>query len=134
VCFVRLIGWGWGVSELKVRLDELGLGFGKWRHLDIDNVKDVEERTYLTNVKGFKRDIYLLSISSKLLRCVRLLLKKIHTHTLQRADRPLRILLLLPVVQFREEVLEKLWVSVCNDGFPYEPHEVQLVVDVVHGQ
>jgi hypothetical protein len=101
--------------------------------MDIDNVKDVEKRTDLTDVKRFKRDIYLLSISSKLLQCLRLL-KNIHTHTLQRADRPLRILLLLPVVQFREEVLEELWVSVCNDGFPYEPHEVQLVVDVVHGQ
>jgi hypothetical protein len=122
------------VSEVEVRLDGLGQEFGKWRHLDIDNVKDVEERTDLTNVKGFKRDIYLLSISSKLLQCVRLLLKKIHTHTLQRADRPLRILLLLPVIQFLEEVLEELWVSIRDDGFPYEPHEVQLVVDVVHGQ
>jgi hypothetical protein len=128
------LGRGWVVSELEVRLDGLGQEFGEWRHLDIDNVKDIEERTDLTNVKGFKRDIYLLSISSKLLQCVRLLLKKIHTHTLQRADRPLRILLLLPVIQFLEEVLEELWVSIRDDGFPYEPHEVQLVVDVVHGQ
>jgi hypothetical protein len=127
------LGGGWVVSELEVRLDGLGLDFERWRHLDIDNVKDIEERTDVTDVKGFRRDIYLLSISSKLLQCLGLLLKKIHAHTLQRADRPLRILLLLSVVQFREEVLEELWVSICNDGFSYEPHEVQLVVDVVHG-
>jgi hypothetical protein len=38
------------------------------------------------------------------------------------------------VVQLGEEVFQELWVSVLQNGFSDQAHQVQLVVNIVHGQ
>jgi hypothetical protein len=53
---------------------------------------------------------------------------------LQRSDGPFWILVLVPAVQFAEEVFQKLWIAVFEDSFACQSHQIQLVVDVMHGQ
>lgn len=58
--------------------------------------------------------------------------EKVYAYTLQRTDSPGRILLFLPGIQLAEEVPDKLRISVLENGFSNEPHQVQLIVNVVH--
>ncbi len=41
-----------------------------------------------------------------------LLTHQIHPHTLQRRDRPHRILLLVPIIQFLKEISNKPWIPI----------------------
>jgi hypothetical protein len=59
---------------------------------------------------------------------------QIHTNTPQRSHCPRWILGLVAAVQLGEEVFQELWVCVLQDGFAYQPHQVKLVMDIVHGQ
>jgi hypothetical protein len=59
---------------------------------------------------------------------------KVYANTLQCTHSPSRILLFFPRIQLAEEVLHELGISVLQDGFSNESHQVQLIVYVVHRQ
>lgn len=60
--------------------------------------------------------------------------KQIDPDALEGIHCPSRISFLLPLIQVSKEVLDKLWISIFHDGFPSKPHQVQLVMDIVHRQ
>lgn len=59
---------------------------------------------------------------------------EVYANALQGLNRPVRILLLRTAIQLGEKVSQELRVPVLQDGVSYQPHQVELVVHVVHGQ
>ena len=59
--------------------------------------------------------------------------EQIHANPFQSIHSPLRILSLI-IIQFRKEVPQKRGISILDDSLPHILHQVELIVDVMHGQ
>lgn len=60
--------------------------------------------------------------------------EQVNANTAQCRNGPLWIFFLLLIVQLREEVFHKLRISIVQDSFACQPHQIQLIVYVVHCQ
>lgn len=68
-----------------------------------------------------------------LLSLLLLVLHQINTHPPQRLHRPTRILL-LPLIQPPKELPHKRRVPILQNRLPYLPHQIQLIVHIMHRQ
>ena len=58
--------------------------------------------------------------------------EQINTNSLQSGYSPLRILFLVPCIQLAKELFDELRISILENSFSRQSHQVQLVVHVVH--
>lgn len=92
---------------------------------------NVEEQSLPNRSQAFQSYLLGRHMHPSMLSKCALLRKELDSDFAQSTDRPSREVLLI-VVELRKEALQERRISVFDDRCPYTPHEIQLIVHVVH--